>query len=339
MISTDNVRVDRDTILQYITEKEIIESYLNIRVPCKMRSPLRNDDNNPSFGFYFYKGTLFYKDFGTGKSGNVFDFLKEYWYCNDLHEVYRKVYKELVIPRIKHESKTVVKANTAKKNKENKKLNVKKSDIVVIPRSYEKHDLEYWNQFGITKKWLEIANVIPISHYIIGNTYYKAEKHAYAYLENKDDIITYKIYQPFSKHSKWKSNNDKSVISLWTKLPNKGNILVISSSLKDALCIYANADIPAIALQSEGTMMKTQIIEELKGRFKHIVILLDNDTAGINYSQRLAESTGFTNVVLPKSKHYKDVAEYYVHLNDKKLFKKNIREKILFELIQNNEIR
>jgi hypothetical protein len=333
MISTANVTINRETILQYITEKEIIESYLNIKVPCKISSPLRNDDNNPSFGFYFYKGTLFYKDFGTGKSGNVFDFLKEYWYC-DIHDVYKKVYKQLVLPKIKSEEKRLLKENTKQRNKENKKLDVKKTDILVIERNFEEHDIEYWKQFGITKKWLNLANVKPIKYYSIYNEWYAAEKYAYAYLENKDDIITYKIYQPKSKHNKWKSNNDKSVISLWTKMPEKGKLLVISSSLKDALCIYANTKIPSIALQSEGTMMKPQIIEELKGRFENIVILLDNDKAGIAYSQKLAQKTGFLNVILPKSKYYKDVAEYYVYLNDRKLFSKNLKQKIECEIKQ-----
>ena len=35
------------------------------------------------------------------------------------------------------------------------------------------------------------------------------EKYAYAYIEFKDGLPTYKIYQPFSENYKWLNNHDR----------------------------------------------------------------------------------------------------------------------------------
>ena len=96
-----------------------------------------------------------------------------------------------------------------------------------------------------------------------------------------------------------------------TKIPEYGNVLCICSSVKDSLCLWANAGIPAICPQGEGYRISTTAINELKRRFKKIYILFDNDEAGILDGKKLAEVTGFTNLVLPKFDNGKDVSDAY----------------------------
>ena len=134
------------------------------------------------------------------------------------------------------------------------------------------------------------------------------EKYAYAYIEFKDGLPTYKIYQPFSENYKWLNNHDRSVWDLWSKLPETGDNIIITSSRKDALTIWANTGIPCIAIQGEGYTISDTAISELKKRYKYIYILLDNDEAGILDARKLSQSTGFTNLVLP------DYGAYYAGL-------------------------
>ena len=101
--------------------------------------------------------------------------------------------------------------------------------------------------------------------------------------------------------------------------------------MKDALCLWANTGIPAIAIQGEGYTMSDTAISELKRRYKEIYILLDNDEAGLTDSKKLAEQTGFTNLVLPNY-GYKDVSDLYKGLQDPNQFKQ-----VIFSLINGEE--
>ena len=134
-----------------------------------------------------------------------------------------------------------------------------------------------------------------------------------------------KIYQPFNKQGyKWSNRHDKSVISLWTKVPSYGAKICICSSLKDALCLWANTNIPALAVQGEGYSMSNTAINELKRRFNKVYICLDNDIPGLKDAKKLAEETGFINVVLPKFNGGKDISDFYKVLNNKEQFKQTI---------------
>jgi hypothetical protein len=77
-----------------------------------------------------------------------------------------------------------------------------------------------------------------------------------------------------NKRYKWLSDGNSSIWSLWSQLPDYGDKLIITSSVKDALCLWANIHVPSCSMQSETTVPKPQIIEQLKRRFKHIYVLL-----------------------------------------------------------------
>ena len=104
-------------------------------------------------------------------------------------------------------------------------------------------------------------------------------------------------------------------------MPKKGDIICICSSLKDALCLWANTGIPSIAVQGEGYYISNTAIKELKNRFNKIYILFDNDEAGIINGKKLSEVTGFTNIVLPEFEGGKDISDLYFSLQDKNKFK------------------
>lgn len=204
------------------------------------------------------------------------------------------------------------------------------TDLQCKVREWERYDIEYWESYGITLKWLKYADVHPISYKIVikdgVRRVYRADKYAYAYVERKDGKITLKIYQPFNKDGyKWSNKHDLSVISLWTKIPEYGDIVCICSSMKDALCLWANTGIPSLAVQGEGYRMSNTAINELKRRYKRIFILFDNDEAGLVDGEKLAKSTGFINLTLPKFEGGKDVSDLYHFLQNKEDFIKIIK--------------
>lgn len=333
MFSKGKSNIELKEILSKVSEFDILKHYFHIlKLPCLINSPIRRD-NNPSFGLYFKDNRIFFHDFSTREKGGLFDLLGIVWNIS-FSEVLERIYND--IPHFNSLSSNRV--NNINKKTESITLN-EPSKIEAKEREWQNYDLEYWKEYGITLDWLKFANIYPISHKIIikgGVKYtFKADKYAYAYVEKKDHKVTLKIYQPFNKNGyKWSNNHDKSVISLWTKMPKKCQLICICSSVKDALCLWANTGIPSIAIQGEGYDISETAINELKRRFTNIFICLDNDKTGLIDAEKLASKTKFINIVLPQFKEGKDISDLYKAMKDKKEFKK-----LILELFKNGQKR
>lgn len=315
MFSTGRLSLSVEDIYKLTTDLDILHYYFGIKaLPIVINSPLRKD-LHPSFGFTVYKSKVFYRDFSTGEHGSLLGLLSLLWH-KSFEDTLLKIYSD--IPKFKNNSINNVKVF---KHGSKDKLIDNNIELKCKIREWRDYDIEYWKSYGISIEWLKYADIYPISHKIVikgGKKYiFNADKYAYAYVERKEGKVTLKIYQPYNKKGyKWSNRHDKSVISLWTKVPEYGDKICICSSMKDALCLSANTNIPAIAIQGEGYNMSDTAIKELKRRYKHIYILLDNDKAGIKDGIKLSKQTGFTNLVLPNIDNKKDISDLYKHLKD-----------------------
>lgn len=273
-------------------------------IPCRIQSPFRVD-NNPSFSIFMNdSGHIMFKDFGDNDcKGSLLDLLCRKWDCS-FHQVFDRICN---LMKGKECSDVSIKPKQLKvlTRKESSEL----TKIQVTVRPWRQYDLEYWEAYGITKPWLVYAGVMPISYKIIykkdekGNIkkyIFPADKLAFVYTEKKEGNLSLKIYQPLNKHGfKWCSKMDSSVISLWTKVPELGDKIILCSSLKDSLCISNNLHIPAIAPQGEGYSISETAIKELKRRYKQVFISYDGDKAGIKDAKALSEKTGFPIISCP----------------------------------------
>lgn len=318
---TGELSITLEDILAKTTEFEILNYYFMVdELPIVINSPLR-EDNKPSFGLYTLdEKKVRYYDFSTKDKGGLFDLLMKYW-GESYKATLMRVWEDL--PNF---SNTNVKLNNTIKKKTYQSLKSRNIDLQCKVREWRDYDLDYWASYGISLEWLKYADIYPISHKIVirDNQRYVfgADKYAYAYVERKEGKVTLKIYQPFNKGGyKWSNRHDRSVISLWTKVPEFGDRICICSSMKDALCLWANTGIPSLAIQGEGYGMSDTAINELKRRYKHIYILLDNDEAGLLDAEKLAQTTGFTNIVLPQFNEGKDVSDLFKSLQDPNKFK------------------
>jgi hypothetical protein len=306
-----------------IRQADIAAYYLGVKsIPCLISSPLRKD-NKPSFCLFSNNGEeVGFIDYSTKEHGSIFKLLMLLWDC-DIIEVRRRIANDLGDCNL---NTLVTNGGYFKGATIRDKSDI---DIKCRVRPWQSHDIEYWESYGISLKWLKYADVYPISHKIVVkngiNYIYGADKYAYVYVEFKEGKTTLKVYQPFNtKGFKWANRHDKSVISLWTKVPKSGDRVCICSSLKDALCLWANTGIPSLAIQGEGYGMSNTAINELKRRFNRVYILLDNDPPGLEDAKNLASKTGFINVVLPPFNEGKDISDLYHSLHDKNKFKELI---------------
>lgn len=320
-----------------ISKAEIFEKYSEVSVlttvfpeiesiPCKISSPFRAD-NNPSFGIYMNNdGHIMFKDFGDSNcKGSLLDLLCRKWNCS-FYQVFDRILE--VMQGKKGEDLTIkpknVKVLTRKETSE-------AVNVQISVRPWRKYDYEYWASYGIEKQWLHYAEIYPISHKIIlkkdaetGKTkkyIFTADKYAYVFVERKGGKLSLKIYQPFNtKGFKWCSKMDGSVIGLWTRIPEKGDRVVICSSLKDALVLSCQCHIPTLCLQGEGYGMSDTAVKELKNRYKNIFICFDTDAPGKADARKLSKATGFINIV-PDLGKCKDLSDYFKSLKNKEDFK------------------
>lgn len=319
MVSQGTYNRDKDDILAKVSEVELAAMYIQglKEIPDVIKSPLRKDEH-PSFRVYSPDGTkIKYYDYATGESGGIVDFIMRLFNCsftdaishidNDLAQ-YRK--GKLNIAASQFSGKINVRAD------------VPDYSIRTQMRDWCREDFEYWSSYGVPKDWLLHADIYPVSYiFIVSETGYiktvKADPLAYTFVERKDGKITEKVYQPLNKEGmKWRSGHDGSVWDLWTKLPASGEEVIITSSRKDALCIWAQCGIPSVSLQGEAMNIKPQVMEELKSRFKRVFVLYDNDfdkqrNHGRIDGTKIANLFNIEQIEIPESYKAKDPSDLY----------------------------
>ena len=307
-----------------LSDKDILDRYMGInKVPCIIQSPLREDDKNPSFSLYYWGNKLLWKDFGTGERGNVIKLLSLLWHVE---------YTEALL-KIKLDCGEKVPAIGLMRRYKGKQHITSNSTISVKVRDWKPWDKEYWNSYGISLKFCKWCNVYPISHAFftredketgLKNTVcIPMDKYAYAYFEWKDDKQSVKLYQPFSTTMKWLSKHDHSVWDLWKQAfqwadKRSNDTLIITSSRKDAMCLWGNLRIPAMSLQGEGYIPKPQVMKQVLEKFKNVYLWYDNDYShkednpGQDNARKLIEEfPELKNIVIPSEYRSKDPSDLY----------------------------
>lgn len=308
--------ISKSEILKQYNELEIFQKYINdeINIGSNILSPLRNE-KNPSFGFFIGEGNeICFNDFLLGK-GDFIQFLRLKFGLT-YFEALSKVACDFDMQDdyiCKH----------YEKSNNNYKSNVTKDELLSKytgyqlgkkSRDWNASDVLFWRQFGIGKKTLDFYNVEPIKYIFIGDKCFKADDYAYCFTEMKDDIETYKIYQPYNVNYKWINNHNNSVWQGWTQLPEKGRDLIITKSLKDVMSLYEITGIPSIAMQSENVFPKRHVFEQLKERFDDITLLYDNDydsdvNWGMEFGNKFAQKYGIVDCYIDAKYESKDFSD------------------------------
>jgi hypothetical protein len=181
-------------------------------------------------------------------------------------------------------------------------------DIKIRP--WERCDMEYWSKYEITLATLQYFNVYPIQKFWINNIPFKTNPLAYAYYY--EDRV-FKIYQPESNSYKWVTNIKKPEIYQGaTQLEETGDVLFITSSLKDVMVLY-EAGFSAIAPHTEHQILSDALFSHYSSKWDLVTVLYDNDSAGILHAKKMTEKFGIKSLILPESdtKDPSDFVEKY----------------------------
>lgn len=318
-----SISISRDDVS--LSDRDIIGRYLSIyEFPCTMQSPIREDDDRPSFSMQERDGLVFWKDFGTGESGSAVSLMAKLWHVT---------YPEALL-KIKLDTESrIPRASLIRKYNGRIHL-VSNSSIKVKVREWKPWDTEYWQSYGISETFARWCNVYPISHALfsrkdeLGKEHtitVPMDKYAYAYFEWKDGKESIKLYQPYSKTMKWLSKHDASVWDLWKQTfkwarTKSRDAVIITSSRKDAMCLWQNLNVPAMCLQGEGYLPKPQVMQQVLDTFKNVYLWYDNDFShkdnnpGQDNAKKLLELyPQLHNICIPAELKSKDPSDLYKH--------------------------
>lgn len=284
-------------ILSKVSEYDIYASYIGQFKPGLIyNSPFRKD-TNPSFGIFLSKrtGKLLFKDHGSGVCGDVIKFVREYTGISNYNEVLQEIVK-----RLKITNKTVLKST--------KPIESKETVIGIVRQAFTKIDEQYWGSYHISMPTLEKYNVHSIKYYLcngIVKGIYKDENPMYAYKVYNN----FKIYRPLGdKFTKWRNNLTEFDVQGYAQLPKKGNLLIITKSLKDVMVLH-EMGYNAVSPSSESTFIPDVVLNDLKKRFKNILLCFDRDIPGVQNMRKVSLKTGLKGFLVHKSFKAKDISD------------------------------
>lgn len=306
--------ITKELILSKVSEEQIFCYYLSIdSISKKLIKSRFRDDRNPTCGFYRNsKGDLYLHDFATGEFYNCFSVVMKLYNVN-FHKALLIIANDFGIKediRIQKNSGTIVKDIKKYEDKGSSKIQIEQKE-------YSKEELDWWFQYGITAKTLKKFHVYSCRAIFLNDTLFTIVKPpllVFGYYGGKlDGKELWRIYYPQNKQKgiRFLTNWPAKKIQGFDVLPKKGNILVITKSMKDCMCLY-ELGIPAIAPNSENLFIQDRVLEQLKQRFKYIVVIYDTDTAGLSNMMKIKKAhPELIYTWIPKRYEAKDISDLY----------------------------
>lgn len=304
-------KITKELILSRFSEEQLMEYYLHLPVKKGLfRSPLRRD-KQPTCSFYRNKsGTLIFKDFATGQHLNIFDVVQSIFKC-DYFESLRIIANDFGIVRDNALHKNPGKINLNPIKIKDKEI----SKIQIEVQEFTDGELKWWGKYGISKDILKHFNVYSCKHVFLNDQLFaESQQHCpiFGYYGKKyQGLELWRCYFPKRTSFRFITNWPSKKIQGYDQLPKKGKLLVITKSMKDSMCLYS-CGITACAPNSENLFIPEKVLEDLKNRFKNIVVLYDNDRPGLyNMAKIRKEHPELTYVFIPKKYGSKDISDFY----------------------------
>jgi hypothetical protein len=321
--------LDAETIYKKISDYDIYRSYIghDFDLGYSFKSPLRDDDNNPSFSI-IRKDNGKYHHFDYGRfqhSGDAIDFVQQKFLLNYTEALIKidhdfglgiaskkKDIKDIAesniieSPRIfTPSSSLIIRSNPARKK------------YIVVTRKMNKEELDYWNMYHLSAEDLIKGEVFGVKAIYINRTKVGIRRTdlVFAYKFGK----YWKIYFPNrSKDEKWMGNVPFDTISNIGSISPGEDKVIVAKAKKDELVI--SKFMPKVcSVQGESSYAINKTNLELLKTCPIRIICFDSDIAGIEAS-KYYNQFGFGWINPPRGykdpkgkeiKDFSDLARYY----------------------------
>lgn len=269
------VPLTKSFLLEHYTEEQYMSYYLRHPIDKKLFcSPIRKD-KRPTCSFYRNKrNELIFHDFGSGQHLNFIGIVEEMYHIS-YHQALLQIAKDFNLCK-----SNVV--NVKHINSIPKFENKGPANIRVKIKDFTESELKWWKSFGISHKTLKKYHVYSCENVFLNdNLFTTNSKLTFGYYGGKvNNIELWRIYYSQRKEYRFLTNWPSKKIQGFDQLPKYGDILVITKSMKDVMSMY-ELGITACSPNSETQWISDSVLQQFKERFKHIIVMYDNDRAGL----------------------------------------------------------
>ena len=269
----------KEFVLSRVSEEDIFMKYMSIypTLNQKYKSPLR-DDNRAGCSFYRdSRGVLKFVDPAYKINIDCFNLVSlVHSEANNFNKALKRIAEDFGIYEKEIDYSIIANWKEAIEKAKDKftLINVKRKD-------FTKDELKWWQEQGIYKEVLDFYKIASVQMvWLNGNLIYNYTKKDPAYVYHFGDY-NYKVYFPLRQQYRFIQNIRSNTAQGFIQLPEGGDILVITKSLKDVACLHGFG-IPAIAPSSETTLMPESIMLDISNRFTYIFTLFDRDRSGLH---------------------------------------------------------
>ena len=262
-------KINQESIMQYYTGQDVNSK--------KLFTSVLRKDNHVTCSFYKSKsGILYMHDFATNEHLDCWNIVMQLYNCN-YYDALNIIAQDFGFVEGTHKNVSPPKLVNDLKETESSKIQVQIKD-------FTEKELEWWNQFGISKKLLKKYHVFSLQHvFLNGQLRFTSSEqcpiYGYYFGKDKNHEEKWKIYFPMRQEFRFLNNVSKKTLQGYHQLPKTGDLLVITKSMKDCISLYGFG-IPACAPNSETLFVNDKQLEEFKQRFKHILVVYDQDRPG-----------------------------------------------------------
>ena len=282
-------------------------------VPIKkglFKSPLRRDQHTTCSFFRGKTGNLYFKDFATGQCLTFVGVVMEKYSCT-YHNALKIIAKDFG-----YIQSDDVKRRALPEIKVQPKFESEKETFIQVEiKDFSESELKWWNSFGISEQTLKKYKIYSVKTvFLNGNIYAQSTQHSPIfgyYFGKKENIEQWRIYIPKRKEFRFIGNVSTKTVQGYKQLPESGKLLVITKSMKD-VCLLSTLGIPAVAPNSETQFVSDKMLDELRGRFKNIVLLYDSDVTGVHFMNKIRKQHRDLIVcMIPRKYGAKDISDFY----------------------------
>lgn len=328
--SKARLKLSKENVYKYVSDEDLLNRYVTgfrgFNIP--VHSNLRTNDSNKSLHFVYKDGKARISDFGTDYIGlTVWQYLSIYLGYPDNNVGYLSlldlVRRDFNLPLERYNKP--LKASYRREFRPAKAVNRHIEPTFPWDIRYRERplgswdiDKEFWfDQYGITAKTLLTYNVKALESFTLTRPdltlpfFAGTLNPSYAYVPH--DCLGIqgfkrKIYTPYAakytkEENKWFNSLPKETVLGLPILPEKGEVLVIETSLKDTMTnheLFKNEDIWFVDVFAESVFLPNNVFENLKGRFSLIIYHGDNDEPGVRQAKLFSEKYNipyFTNPI------------------------------------------
>lgn len=293
-----------------IGQEKVFSYYLGqtIKEGDVICNPLRND-KRPSLSFYRNKkNILLAHDFTGWFYGDCINIVMKIYNMSFVDAMY-KIWRDLEGYKIQHQLNNIKDSLSIANKIEHKTI------ITNYCIPHIKESINYWKEYGISIATLELYKVKLIK------TCFVNDKQVYSF-NKKNLAFSYdfgescKVYMP---KNKIRYITNSSAIQGFNQLKFNSNVLIITKSLKDVMCLH-EFGYEAIAPQSEVLLLPKTIMNYLHNQYDKIFVFFDWDYTGICGMNKYKRLYNCIPVYL-KNEGAKDISDYVKQKGKKEAWK------------------